>query len=141
MSVHDLDPTVALRLFASAPVSRLVVSVSDVTDVFPITHTVVGDDVFFRTAPGSKLAGLAANASVLVEADEVGADSSWSVIVRGLARRIEERVELDAVEPLLRPPYAGGWKEIVVRVTPATISGRRVDHAPLDDAPALDAPD
>lgn len=141
MPTDDLGEAESLRLLSAAHVARLVVSVSDIIDVFPVTQTVVDGDVLFRTAPGSKLAGLAANASVLVEADEFGPQVSWSVVVRGMARRIEDREELEALEPILRDPFAGGRKEVVVRVTPTNISGRVIERAPLEDDVVLDPPD
>lgn len=141
MSTTELDEGESLALLASAPVARLIVSVSDVIDVFPITHTVIEGDVYFRTAPGEKLAGLAVNASVIIEADEFSASSSWSVVVRGLAHRMEDADESAEILPRLRDPFAGGWKEVVVRVVPSNVSGRRLERAPVDDAPALDPPD
>lgn len=141
MGTEELAETESLRLFAAAPVARLVVSVADVIDIYPVTATVFGGDVLFRTAPGSKLAGLAANASVLLEADEFGQQVSWSVVVRGLARRIGDREELEAIEPILRDPFAGGRKEVVVRVTPTSVTGRLVERAPLETDVVLDAPD
>jgi len=141
MSTAELEEHASLDLLATAPVARLVVSVADVIDIYPVTATVFGGDILFRTAPGSKLAGLAANASVLVEADEFGPRMSWSVVVRGLARRIEDRDELEAIEPILREPFAGGRKEVVVRVTPTSVSGRLIERAPLDTDVVLDPPD
>jgi hypothetical protein len=141
MPAVEVPTDEALSLLASAPVGRLVVSVADILDIFPVTHTVVDGDIAFRTAPGSKLAGLAVNASVLFEADSFGATESWSVVVRGLARRLERDDEISGFEGLLRPPFARGRKDVVVRIRPRTVTGRRFTPGDEDEPFVLDAPD
>jgi nitroimidazol reductase NimA-like FMN-containing flavoprotein (pyridoxamine 5'-phosphate oxidase superfamily) len=143
MPWRELPSGEAMSLAASAPVGRLVVAVGEIVDVYPVTHTVLDGHILFRTSPGSKLAGLAASAGVLFETDAVGEDESWSVVVRGVARRLERDDELDAVRDALRPPFVRDRKDVVVRITPLAVSGRLFvpsDEDGTEDL-TLDAPD
>lgn len=133
MPVRELTKAESLELLAGAPVGRVVLSVGDITDLFPVTHTVVDGSVYFRTAPGEKLAGLAANAAVLFEADEISETRAWSVIVRGLARRLEHDDEIEPVLGSLRSPFARGRKDVVVRIVPSSVSGRLFEPTSDDD--------
>lgn len=134
MPVRELTEVESLEYLTGASVGRVVVSVGDVTDIFPVTHTVIDGAVYFRTAPGEKLAGLAANAAVLFEADELGESRAWSVIVRGLARRLEHDDEIDPVLTSLRNPFARGHKDVIVRIVPSSVSGRLFEPTFDDDA-------
>ncbi|MET4637921.1 pyridoxamine 5'-phosphate oxidase family protein [Mycetocola sp. 2940] len=134
MPVRELTETESLHYLAGASVGRVVVTVGDVTDIFPVTHTIIDGAVYFRTAPGEKLAGLAANAAVLFEADELEESRAWSVIVRGLARRLEHDDEIEPVLTSLRNPFARGRKDVVVRILPTSVSGRLFEPTAEDDA-------
>ena len=135
MPMRELTEAESLERLARAPVGRIVVTVGDITDIYPVTHTILDGNVYFRTAPGDKLAGVAANATVLFEADDLSTSSGWSVIVRGSARRLETDDETDAVADRLRDPFARGSKEVIVRITPSSLSGREFEPAEEDDAP------
>ena len=133
MPIRELTSVESLGLLGGAPVGRIVISVGDLTDIYPVTHTVIDGRVYFRTAPGDKLAGLASNASVLFEADDLSGARAWSVVVRGLARRLEHDDETDPVLDALRNPFAGGRKDVVVRIVPQSVSGRLFEPDGGDD--------
>ncbi|MET0713603.1 MAG: pyridoxamine 5'-phosphate oxidase family protein [Mycetocola sp.] len=134
MPVRELTEAESLQFLADAPVGRIVIAVGDITDIYPVTHTVVDGAVYFRTAPGDKLAGLASNAAVLFEADDLTGGRAWSVIVRGLARRLEHDDEIAPVLDRLRSPFARGRKDVLVRIVPSGVSGRLFEPTPDDDA-------
>lgn len=139
MPMRELTEAESLERLADAPVGRIVVTVGDITDIYPVTHTVLDGTVYFRTAPGDKLAGLTANAAVLFEADDLSTSRGWSVIVRGLARRLESDDDTGPVAGRLRDPFARGSKEVIVQITPSSVSGREFEPTEDDDAPG--APD
>jgi uncharacterized protein len=141
MPITELTESEALELLASAPVGRIVIAVDDITDVFPVSHTVIDGAVYFRTSPGEKLAGLTANASVLFEADSLSDTDAWSVVVRGLARTLESDDELEPVLDRLRAPFVRGRKDAVVRIVPASVTGRRFHPVADDDVEPTDATD
>ena len=141
MPITELTETEALELLAGAPVGRIVIAVDDVTDIFPVSHTVIDGAVYFHTSPGEKLAGLTANASVLFEADSLTATDAWSVVVRGLARRLDSDDELEPILSRLRDPFVRGRKDAVVRIVPASVSGRRFHPSADDDVEQTDPTD
>lgn len=140
MPMRELTEAESLERLAEAPVGRIVVTVGDITDIYPVTHTVIDGAVYFRTAPGDKLAGLAANAAVLFEADDLSTSRGWSVVVRGLARRLESDDETDPVSDRMRSPFARGAKDVIVRITPSSVSGREFEPTEDDDAPGSPDP-
>jgi nitroimidazol reductase NimA-like FMN-containing flavoprotein (pyridoxamine 5'-phosphate oxidase superfamily) len=140
MPVRELAEAESLELLAGAPVGRIVVSVGDVTDIYPVTHTVLDGAVYFRTAPGDKLAALASNAAVLFEADDLTGGRAWSVVVHGLARRLEYDEEIEPVADRLRNPFAHGPRDVVVRIVPSSVSGRLFEPGD-DDTETLEPTD
>src|SRR2546423_14253849 len=71
------------RRLGRAGIGRLAVTVGALPATFPINYAVHDDDVYFRSAPGSKLAASSRNAVVAFEVDEVDRIShlGWSVEV------------------------------------------------------------
>ncbi|MEQ1738091.1 MAG: pyridoxamine 5'-phosphate oxidase family protein, partial [Rhodoglobus sp.] len=57
------------RLLSRARVGRLALAVDGQVDIFPVNFLINDDRIFFRSAPGSKLSGLAASPTVAFEAD------------------------------------------------------------------------
>lgn len=135
MPVTELSEAESLELLAAAPVGRIVIAVNDIIDIYPVSHTVLDGAIYFRTAPGDKLAGLAANAAVLFEADELTPTDAWSVVVRGLARRLEHDDEIEPVVGSLRDPFVRGRRDVIVRIVPSSVSGRSIHPVDDDDTP------
>ncbi|MEJ1090030.1 pyridoxamine 5'-phosphate oxidase family protein [Microbacterium sp. Mu-80] len=109
---------------AQQELGRLVTSVGDVIDIFPINYVVDQDTIVFRTAEGSKLVELTVNDEVLFEVDDHTDADAWSVVVRGRARRIDTIAEREAADRLGLAPWIPTLKYNYVRITPTTLSGR-----------------
>lgn len=103
---------------------RLVTVVGGRADIFPINCAVADRRIVLRTAPGSKLAEMAVNESVLFEADGILSDQAWSVVVRGTAARLETSADREAAEALQIKPWVPTLKDYFVRITPQEVSGR-----------------
>jgi nitroimidazol reductase NimA-like FMN-containing flavoprotein (pyridoxamine 5'-phosphate oxidase superfamily) len=122
LAVHE-----CLSLLRTTTVGRLAIAGDEHPEVFPINYVVDHGTVVFRTAPGTKLAGLTAHRSVTFEADAYDAaeGEAWSVVIKGAAvpiASVHERVEsLDL--PLF--PWHAAPKPHFVRIEPVTITGRR----------------
>ena len=122
LAVHE-----CLGLLRTTTVGRLAIAGADHPELFPINYVVDHGTVVFRTAPGTKLAGLTAHHNVTFEADayDAAAGEAWSVIIKGGAvpiASIHERVEsLDL--PLF--PWHNSPKPHFVRIEPVEITGRR----------------
>ncbi len=126
------DPVVRLSeeecwdFLRSQELGRLAVSVAGVPDMFPINFAIDGRTVVFRTAPGTKLLELAANQYVAFEADEWNVDEGTSVVIRGRARLLESAPELDEASRLDLHPWIPAEEPVLVRIQPATVTGRRL---------------
>lgn len=112
-------------LLDTVSVGRLAVSSEDGADIFPITHHVHEGAVYFRTAPGAKLAAVVANPRVAFEADGSRDDRPWSVVVRGVAHRLDRDDEIVASGVLDVITPAGGDQWNYVRIDPLAVTGRR----------------
>ena len=114
-------------LLAAHDVGRLGVSVAGEVDIFPLNYVVTDGAIVFRTAEGSKLAEIAANARVSFEIDgyEPASGQAWSVVAKGLAQVIQKFAEIYDAEELPLFPWNASPKQWFVRITPRSLSGRR----------------
>ena len=89
----------------------------------PVTYSLVGDDIIFRTSPDSVLGELAESVPVCFQIDDLDPETltGWSVLVQGVARRLEG--DPPGVVP---DPWAPGERPLTVIISPATYSGRAV---------------
>jgi nitroimidazol reductase NimA-like FMN-containing flavoprotein (pyridoxamine 5'-phosphate oxidase superfamily) len=111
------------QMLRTQTVGRIASVVDGRVEIFPINYAVVDDGVVFRTNVGRKLAGLA-SADVAFEVDAVDSRShtGWSVIVHGT---VSEMTRLTEEERRQGAPWAGP-KELMIRLQPTSITGRRV---------------
>jgi nitroimidazol reductase NimA-like FMN-containing flavoprotein (pyridoxamine 5'-phosphate oxidase superfamily) len=102
---------------------RLAFHLAGEVHLTPINYAVEHDLLLFRTAEGSKLLGVVMNPDVAFEIDEFDEHHARSVVVRGVARRLEEHEEYRAENVPLRP-WVPTLKYDVVEIRPTEISGR-----------------
>lgn len=121
------------NLLEHAQLGRLALSVRDDVDIFPINYAVSEGALYFRTSPGSKLAELTANPRIALEADRYDDEVAASVIVKGLAERLELQSEIDAADQLELRPWIPTLKYRWVRIVPTRITGRRFRRAAEPD--------
>jgi nitroimidazol reductase NimA-like FMN-containing flavoprotein (pyridoxamine 5'-phosphate oxidase superfamily) len=102
---------------------RLAVTAEDGVDIFPVNFMVHDHALFFRSAPGTKLADIARSPTVAFEADGVSLLTHWSVVVRGQAHRLSDQSEIleAGVESLSTMTSSRKWNYI--RITPRMITG------------------
>jgi nitroimidazol reductase NimA-like FMN-containing flavoprotein (pyridoxamine 5'-phosphate oxidase superfamily) len=115
---------------ASAPFGRLALSVFDDVDIVPINAVLSNGDLYFRTAPGSKLAELTANPRVAFEIDGYDDDTAFSVVVKGTAERLERQADIDAADQLPLTPWVPTLKYRWVRIRPTSVTGRLFRRGP-----------
>ena len=134
MTTIELTEAQSLVLVGQALVGRIVTTVDGSPQIHPVSHTVIEGAIYFRTLPGDKLLGITVNASVLFEADAVVDGTAWSVVVHGLARRIDEEPEvMSKIASQLREPFTGGDPDAVVRIVPQSVNGRLFPPSPGPD--------
>ncbi len=131
--VTEMTPQECWHLLEHAEVGRLALSVRDDVDIFPINFVVFEGALYFRTSPGSKLAELTANPRVALEADRYDDIAAASVIVKGVAERLELQSDIDAADELELRPWIPTLKYRWVRIVPTRLTGRRFTRAAEPD--------
>ncbi len=125
----------------SRSIGRLAISVAGRPDIFPVNYHVVEGGVVLRTAPGSKLLGLAINERVALETDGWTIDDAWSVVLKGRALRLETDREIDEVEPVPLHPWIPTPADRLVRITADELTGRRFRRGEAPREPETTATD
>lgn len=123
--ITEIDRNRALELLATESLGRLVTVTGGRADIFPVNYALSADGkLFFRTAEGTKLAGITVQPDVLFQVDHIEDDSAWSIVVRGTARRLDTFTEINAAEELDLKPWVPTLKYNFVEITPEQLSGR-----------------
>lgn len=128
--IEYLDDDACWELLLSSSLGRLALSVGGEPDIFPVNFVAADRRLYFRTAEGSKLLELTVNNRIALETDGVGREQAWSVVVKGTARILEKRAEIDAADELPLQPLIPTLKYIYVEITPLELSGRRFTLGP-----------
>lgn len=119
-----------LSLLEPGGVGRVGFMSADGVVILPVNFAVAGQTIVFRTAPDTLLA-VYGNAPVSFEADRLDEvlREGWSVLVQGHAHLVNDEHQLQRLEYATRlEPWAGGARDVYVRITPARISGRRIQQ-------------
>ena len=128
-TLRVLGPVECFNLLESAVVGRVGFTSADGVMMLPVNFAVTGKTIVFRTAPDTLLA-VYADAQVSFEADhfDEALREGWSVLVHGQAHAVTEEHEVTSLENGTRlEPWAGGARDVYVRIVPALISGRRIE--------------
>jgi nitroimidazol reductase NimA-like FMN-containing flavoprotein (pyridoxamine 5'-phosphate oxidase superfamily) len=123
-SIRILEEDECWRLLAASSLGRFAVRVGDGVDVFPVNYLVHGNELFFRSAPGSKLVDLTREPGVAFEIDGQHARHVWSVVVHGTARRLASDQEIDDSGIQMLQTWHPSEKLNYVRISPDSVSGR-----------------
>jgi nitroimidazol reductase NimA-like FMN-containing flavoprotein (pyridoxamine 5'-phosphate oxidase superfamily) len=102
--------------------------------ILPVTHGMDGYAVVFRTNVGSKLAAADNELPVAFEVDGIDADrrAGWSVLVRGVARTVEDPDEVARLYALRIWPWADAVRRSHwVRISTSEMTGRKIVHNPM----------
>ncbi|GAA1974055.1 pyridoxamine 5'-phosphate oxidase family protein [Microbacterium pumilum] len=129
------------NLLARHELGRLALSPDGTPDIFPVNYVVDGPRVLFRTAPGSKLAELTVNPQVAFEVDEYDDSFAASVVLKGIAKRLELQRDIDAADTLPLVPWIPTLKYRWVQITPTAITGVRFERGAEPDRYAASAND
>lgn len=122
---RTLGPDACWELLRSSSLGRLAVVAEDGVDVFPVNYLVSGAEVLFRSAPGSKLADIAHDPRVAFEVDGADDRHRWSVVLRGVARRLDADDDIVGSGVIDLATLTSTAKDNYVRITPRVVSGRR----------------
>ena len=112
----------------SSGLGRLAIAAKGMVDIFPVNYLVHDGTILFRSAPGSKLAGLTAAPLVAFESDGFDGRWHWSVVIHGRAIRLDNDAEIIESGVMDLVPWSDTPKFNYVRIVPTDITGRRIDR-------------
>ena len=132
--LERLDEAECLRLISPGGLGRLAYSGRFGLTVLPVNYKLHEATIVFRTAQDSPTdedlrTGIKdAEYSVAFEIDEIdlAAREGWSVLIQGSAHHVESAAERASVLEAGVEPWAGGTRELFVRITPTRVTGRRI---------------
>ncbi|MEV4456107.1 pyridoxamine 5'-phosphate oxidase family protein [Microbispora sp. NPDC004025] len=128
--LDKLDREECLRLISPGGVGRIAFNNPSGPVILPVNYTVEQGAVLFRTALGGPMdadlrTGVeGADFMVAFEVDRIDESTreGWSVLVRGGAHHVTGDVNTKV------ETWAGGERELYIRIAPVEISGRRIQH-------------
>jgi nitroimidazol reductase NimA-like FMN-containing flavoprotein (pyridoxamine 5'-phosphate oxidase superfamily) len=127
-AIRALSVAECLELLEPGGIGRVgLTSVAGVV-ILPVNFAVTRSAIIFRTAPDTLLA-MRTSTRISFEADHIdeARQAGWSVLVQGHARIVIDEPEIRRLERTVGlEPWAGGARDVWVRITPVRISGRRI---------------
>ena len=122
--VEELSLEECWELLELDEFGRLAYRLVDEVHLVPINYVVDAGTLLFRTASGNKLLAAALHSDVAFEIDWHDDLAAWSVVVRGVLRRLHED-EQHRADGLLVQPWVPTPKYDVVELQPVSVTGRR----------------
>lgn len=126
--LRAISPEDCMDLLEPGGIGRVGFSSGAAVMMLPVTFALQNRTIVFRTAPDTLLASHA-NGVVSFQADQYdqALREGWSVLIQGHARKVATEREVRQIEGQTGlEPWAPGARDVYVRVTPARISGRRI---------------
>lgn len=123
--LRDLSAEECWELLKAGRVGRVGFTDPDGPVVLPVNYVMAEGCVIVATSPYSSLGRNATSATVAFEIDVIDEfnESGWSVLARGQTS-VVERQDLSDVE--LPQPWAEGIRTLILKISVAEISGRRL---------------
>ncbi|MDA8371078.1 MAG: pyridoxamine 5'-phosphate oxidase family protein [Nocardiopsaceae bacterium] len=128
--LYVLDPQECMRLIAPGGVGRIAFMAEGETTptVLPVNYVVADRTIVFRTADQGVIADhVPGEVGFEVDQLDITMSQGWSVLVAGSASLVsdaDELADIQATTPVR--PWANGERNAYVRITPTSISGRRI---------------
>ena len=132
-----LDEAECLRLIAAGGVGRIGYTGRFGPTILPVNYALHDGTIVFRTGQHSPLGedlrtGIEhAESKVAFEIDETSpaTHEGWSILIQGSAHLVDSDAERASLVQSGVEPWAGGEKELFVRVLPTRITGRHIRRA------------
>ena len=128
-ALRTLSPAECFGLLELGGIGRVGFAAADGIMMLPVNFAVAGKAIIFRTAPDTLLA-VYANGQVSFEADHLdeALGAGWSVLVHGRAHKVTDERGVNRLEDRTHlQPWAGGARDVYVRIAPNRISGRCIE--------------
>jgi nitroimidazol reductase NimA-like FMN-containing flavoprotein (pyridoxamine 5'-phosphate oxidase superfamily) len=135
--VEPMDEAECLRLISAGGVGRIGYTGRFGPTVVPVNYALHEGTIVFRTGQHSPMGedlrtGIEhAESKVAFEIDELNPPTreGWSILIQGSAHPVDSEAERASVVQSGVESWAGGEKELFVRVVPIRITGRRIRRA------------
>ena len=134
--LERLDEAESLRLIAPGGIGRIAFTGRYGLTVLPVNYKLHDGAIVFRTAQDSPTGedlrtGIAhAEYQVAFEIDQINPETrdGWSVLIHGPAHHMLSDDERAAVAASGVAPWPRGVHEHAIRITPTSVTGRRLIH-------------
>lgn len=125
-----LDEDECRALLARAVIGRIVFTHQALPAVQPVNFVLSRGDIVIKVSRTSRLATAAADTVVAFEIDDydIEAETGWSVVAVGRARRVTDPRETTRLEALPLRTWAPVERDTFIRVRPELITGRRIGN-------------
>ena len=112
------------EMLGTESIGRVALYADGQIDLLPVNYGLDGDGIIFRTNAGRKMLGVGLG-EIAFEVDSVDpvTRSGWSVVVHGTARDITRHDT--TARQFAAQPWTGS-KDYLVRISPRSVTGRRV---------------
>jgi len=119
--LEALTPEECLDLIRHQRIGRIGVGQVDAPPhVVPVTFTLDGSCVIFRSDAGEKLDGIGQPASFQADSIDPTHRTGWSVLMKGTLAFVDDELACTGLEPWVGP------RRYLLRLTPDVITGRRL---------------
>jgi nitroimidazol reductase NimA-like FMN-containing flavoprotein (pyridoxamine 5'-phosphate oxidase superfamily) len=128
--VTKLTPVECHQLIAAGGIGRIAFCTTSGPMVLPVNFAMVAGTIVIRTGEGTAIDGHA-DGPVAFEVDRIdeALSQGWSVMVRGQAHRVAHPAAIDRMRrDVTLWPWTGGDRDVYVRISPDTITGRRIEN-------------
>ncbi len=128
-ALRALSPAECFGLLELGGIGRVGFASADGITMLPVNFAVTEKTIIFRTAPDT-LPALYADGPVSFEVDRLNyvLREGWSVLVHGRAHKVADERGVKRLEDRTHlEPWAGGARDVYVRIVPTRISGRCIE--------------
>jgi len=128
-ALRVLNPAECFGLLELGGIGRVGFAAAHGIMMLPVNFAVTGKTIIFRTAPDTLLA-VYADGQVSFEVDHLdeARREGWSVLVHGRAHKVTDERDVKRLEDGTHlEPWAGGARDVYVRIAPTRISGRCIE--------------
>jgi nitroimidazol reductase NimA-like FMN-containing flavoprotein (pyridoxamine 5'-phosphate oxidase superfamily) len=116
------------RLLAQDEIGRIAVVNGATPMIFPVNYALDGDAIIVRTMPGSRLDVGQGHAAFEVDSFDREHKAGWSVLVTGHLEEVSwyQWKDVERIKAIPLQPWAGGERNLWLRLRPSFITGRIV---------------
>jgi nitroimidazol reductase NimA-like FMN-containing flavoprotein (pyridoxamine 5'-phosphate oxidase superfamily) len=135
-ALEQLDEAECLRLIAPGGIGRIAYTGQYDLTVLPVNYKLHEGAILFRTSEDSltgadlrtRIGHLEYRVAFEIDEFDLQAREGWSVLIQGPAHHLDSADERASALHAGVEPWPGDAKEHFIRITPARITGRRIQR-------------